>query len=113
MPSAVAFKIDYRKIYHSQSFHSHNHDSGKQWTSPMRDVIARIYDALCLHHGYCTDLCLFSRYCVGICRLSRYCVDICPPSRYYVDMCPLSLYCVDLYPLSSSVTTKRTDFAGS
>ena len=44
---------------------------------------------------------------------SRYYVDICPPSRYSVDMCPPSWYCVDLCPLSSSVTTKRTNFAGS
>ena len=40
-------------------------------------------------------------------------IKLCPLSRYYVDMCPLSLDCVDLCPLSSSITTKRTDFAGS
>ena len=46
----------------------------------MIDVIARIYEVLCLNHGYCTDLCPFSSYCVDRCRLSRYCVDICPLS---------------------------------
>ena len=42
----------------------------------MRGVIARIYDVLCLNHGYCTDLCPFSSYGVDRCRLSKYCVDI-------------------------------------
>ena len=68
----------------------------------MIDVIARIYEVLCLNHGYCADLCPFRSYCVDRCRLSGYCVDICPLSRYCVDC-----------PCSSSVTTTRTDCAGS
>ena len=52
-------------------------DSGKQYTNCMIDVIARIYEVLCLNQGYCTDLCPFSSYCVDRCRLSRYYVDIC------------------------------------
>ena len=57
-------------------FHSHNHESGKQETNPMIDVIPRIYEVLCLNHGYCRDLCPFSSYCVDRCLLSRNCVDI-------------------------------------
>ena len=51
-------------------------DSKNVTESPMIDVITRIFEVLCLNHGYCTDLCPFSSYCVDRCRLSRYCVDI-------------------------------------
>ena len=46
-------------------FNSHNHDTGKQSTNPMIDLMSMICEVLCLHHGYCTDLCPNSSYCGG------------------------------------------------
>ena len=44
----LASRVHYREICLFQSFNSHNHDSGKQYTNPMIDVISRKCEVLCL-----------------------------------------------------------------
>ena len=62
-------------------------------------------------YAYYVDIGPLRRYYVDMCPLSRYSVDMCPFSRYYVDMCPFIISTVWTYVCT--VTTVRTDFAGS
>ena len=58
-PAILSFYI--KKYHDTQNtfvslFDSLNHESGKQKTNPMIDIMSRICEVLCLNHDSCTGL---------------------------------------------------------